>query len=255
LIQAAIFDYGETLVCPNAPNQMIVPKAMLAAYGVFVNAGLKETFGDFLAADIQVFSRWGEVEAQENRDIPDIVKYQELVGQFFPNRSERWRMRVAAQANGWFWNVVANNYCLAKGAKRTLDELESMGLRMMVLSNHHNHRALVKHLKQLNLDRYFVGILSSVQLGVRKPDPRAFEKCLTTLEVGNDEAIFVGDSISHDIAGAKAAGMKAILVKQGRRKSISRDQPSKTHTPKPDFTIHSLCQVPTIVRRLNSLVP
>jgi HAD superfamily hydrolase (TIGR01509 family) len=250
LIRAAIFDYGETLVFPGAPDQQIVPQATLAAFGVFVRAGLKTTFEDFLVIDLSIFGKWGKIESRENRDIPDIIKYHELVGRLFPAHSGTWRRRVASQANVWFWDVVARNYRLAKGAGRALDRLESMGLQMAVLSNHRSHRALVKHLKQLGLDRYFDRIFSSAQLGVRKPDPRAFEKCLSAFRVKGEETVFIGDSIKNDIVGAKACGMKAVLLEAETKGKGSRELHS-TREPSPDFVVSTLSEVPMIVRRLN----
>jgi HAD superfamily hydrolase (TIGR01509 family) len=243
LIKAAIFDYGETLVLPKAPDQLVAPKAMLAAYGVFVRAGLKVTFEDFLATDMEVFGRWAQIEEKEDRDIPDVIKYNDLAKFLFPGRSEAWRRRVAGQANTWFWDVVAMNYSLAKGADRVLEDLRSMNIKMAVLSNHHSHKALVKHLKQVDLNRYFVRIFSSAQLGVRKPDRSAFEKCTSALRVRNDEAVFVGDSIRHDISGAKACGMKTVLI---RKRAAGLSEQSGA-----DFTVTKLEEIPRIIRRLN----
>jgi len=251
LIRAAIFDYGDTLVRRSrAPDGKKRPEAILASYGVLCRAGLELPFDEFAAIDGAIFRKFAQTEAAEDRDIPDIVRYRELVGMLFPARSEAWRRRVAGQANRAFWKVVVGNFVPDENAGRSLKELKSMGVRMAVLSNHHNHRALVEHLRSLDLDRYFLRIFSSAQLGVRKPDPRAFGECLSALKVSSEEAIFIGDSLEKDMAGAKACGMKTILVEG---ESPRRDDPPGRPVASPaDFTVRGLAEVPPIVRLLNA---
>ena len=47
-------------------------------------------------------------------------------------------------------------------------------------------------------------------VGCEKPDPRLFAYALSLAEVEPNEAVFVGDRLDFDIAGAKAAGMRAV---------------------------------------------
>ena len=243
MIKAAIFDYGETLVSSKARDEEIVPRALRAAYRFLVQVGLSVSFEDFIRTDMAIFGRYGHLEVKENRDIPDVVKYVELLGDLFPDKSSAWVHRTATQADAAFWDEVARNYSASKGAKRSLHELKSMGLKMAVLSNHHSHRALVRHLKQLELDGYFARIFSSDQLGVRKPDPRAFAKCLSALKVGNAEAVFIGDSIKFDIAGAKARRLMTIIIGD---QATERSEPLIA-----DFKVGNLNEIPPIIRRLN----
>ena len=254
MIKAAIFDYGETLVSPKVRDEEIVPRALLATYRFLVQTGLSIPYDEFVRAEMSIFRKYGQLEAEENRDIPDVIKYVELLGELFPDRSSAWVRRTATRADAVFWGVVAGHYSTSRGARRSLRELKSMSLKLAVLSNHHSHRALVGHLRQLELDGYFVRIFSSAQLGVRKPDPRAFERCLSVIKVRSGDAIFVGDSVKYDIAGAKACGMKTILLETGRRRAHPGEQSGKEAKPReatPDFTISALSQVPSIVKQLN----
>ena len=45
-----------------------------------------------------------------------------------------------------------------------------------------------------------------------KPHPSIFEEALRALEVEAGEAVMVGDSVSHDISGARQVGMRAVLL-------------------------------------------
>jgi len=56
----------------------------------------------------------------------------------------------------------------------------------------------------------FDAILISDAEGISKPDPRIFHRALEGLHVNSAQAVFVGDHPEVDVAGARAAGMRAI---------------------------------------------
>jgi FMN phosphatase YigB (HAD superfamily) len=55
-------------------------------------------------------------------------------------------------------------------------------------------------------------ILDSTAVGVAKPDPAIFLQALDALGVPPERAIHVGDTPAADIAGARAAGIRPVLV-------------------------------------------
>ncbi|PWI17962.1 hypothetical protein DI272_30245 [Streptomyces sp. Act143] len=60
-------------------------------------------------------------------------------------------------------------------------------------------------------------VIVSAEHGIQKPDPRLFVLALDRLGVGPEEAVYVGDNIGRDIRGARAAGIRAVLVdRRGR---------------------------------------
>jgi FMN phosphatase YigB (HAD superfamily) len=63
--------------------------------------------------------------------------------------------------------------------------------------------------------------------------------------VASSEAVFVGDTPSMDVEGAKRAGMKAILVLR-RTSAVDTSKPART-VIKPDKVIRSLKELPKIV--------
>ena len=58
-----------------------------------------------------------------------------------------------------------------------------------------------------NLTSLFDVIIDSTVFGKIKPDPSIFEAALSELSVNPDEAIYVGDSYTADMVGAKKVGM------------------------------------------------
>lgn len=87
------------------------------------------------------------------------------------------------------------------------------GLRPAVISNSNGTVADV--LDHLGLLQYLEFVIDSSKVGVEKPDPRIFRLALARAGVAPDEAVYVGDFYSIDVLGARAAGLRAILMDPG----------------------------------------
>ncbi len=57
-----------------------------------------------------------------------------------------------------------------------------------------------------------VGIVDSGAVGVAKPDPRIFEIALDMVAADPSRVVHVGDAYSYDVGGARAAGIRPVLV-------------------------------------------
>ena len=55
-----------------------------------------------------------------------------------------------------------------------------------------------------------------------KPHPSIFESALKLLGVAAAESVMVGDSLPHDIEGARRVGMRGILVQRSPDAALSR---------------------------------
>jgi putative hydrolase of the HAD superfamily len=109
------------------------------------------------------------------------------------------------------WQFHRRDFRLRDGVPETLTELRRRGLRLGVVSN--IDRDQLEHLGDLaGLDRYFDWLLSSEQAGSCKPHHRIFEQALERAGCEPAEALFVGDSLSQDIAGANRAGLRSVLL-------------------------------------------
>ena len=93
-------------------------------------------------------------------------------------------------------------------ARPALDALRASGLRLVCVSNW--DISLTDVLEQCGLDDAFDGVVTSAESGVRKPDPAIFNAALKIAGCGADEALHVGDTVAEDIAGAGAAGIRAL---------------------------------------------
>ena len=73
-----------------------------------------------------------------------------------------------------------------------------------------------------------------------------FEKALRELDVAPQEAVFIGDSPFHDIGGAKAAGMYAVLTQQYAAR------PYEGFEPAPDAIIGHLSELQSVIEALDA---
>ncbi len=75
----------------------------------------------------------------------------------------------------------------------------------------------------------------SEELGVDKPDPQAFFAVCAALEVPPERCLYVGDDPERDVLGARAAGLDACWVRDGRR--------WEHELPAPSFAVEQVTQL------------
>ncbi len=100
---------------------------------------------------------------------------------------------------------------IVPGAKEMLARL-SKRYKLAIISNATSNASRVT-LEKNGLDQYFDSIVISRDLGIRKPDPEIFKFTLTSLNTENKNAVHVGDSLQHDVQGAKKVGMQTVWIK------------------------------------------
>jgi putative hydrolase of the HAD superfamily len=111
-------------------------------------------------------------------------------------------LEESARAN--LWTRVA------PGVPAALDRLRAAGLRLAVVSNADG--TLARTFERLGLrDRVDV-LLDSAVVGVEKPDPRIFREAVARSGADPGSTVHVGDFFHIDVVGARAAGLRAVLV-------------------------------------------
>jgi putative hydrolase of the HAD superfamily len=111
----------------------------------------------------------------------------------------------------------AGNFELYEDVLPVLDELRASRLRIGLVSNgiRDLHEFVGHH--RLDVD----AIVDSRRHGRVKPHPTIFQAALEQLGVAPAEAVMVGDSLEEDVEGARALGMRALLVdREGRHPEI-----------------------------------
>jgi HAD superfamily hydrolase (TIGR01549 family) len=100
------------------------------------------------------------------------------------------------------------NFALYEDALPAIEELRRHNLKIGLVSN--GQRDLEEFAAHHSLE--VEAIVGSRAHGRIKPHPAIFEAALEALEVAADETAMVGDSYEDDIQGARALGIRAILL-------------------------------------------
>ena len=87
----------------------------------------------------------------------------------------------------------------------------------------------------------FDTIVVSDEVGWRKPAPIIFERALSALGIPAAHALFVGDRVDLDVAGAQASGMRAAWINRGAEALPEGARP-------PEFEIRDLGELAEILR-------
>ena len=149
--------------------------------------------------------------------------------------------RVAADALQRYrvrqWERHARDFTLRDGARTTLRALRARGYQLGVVSNIDDDQ--LAHLAGMaDLDAYFDWLLSSEAAGSCKPDPAIFHEALRRAACRPGEALFVGDTLAQDIAGANQVGMRSVLLWHRE----DRDPPAGM-APRPHYVIRRLPEI------------
>jgi putative hydrolase of the HAD superfamily len=107
----------------------------------------------------------------------------------------------------------------------TLVALRARGLKLGLISN--SHRCLKSFQSHFELEGLMSVTISSAEFGVMKPDPRIFQEAMDRMDVPASRAVMVGDSLAHDVIGARQAGMRAVLL----------DRAACARTDDPEITV------------------
>lgn len=104
-----------------------------------------------------------------------------------------------------------------------LDLLAQAGARLAVVSDW--DVSLHETLSALGLSERIRAVVTSAEVGARKPDPRPFHVALRALGAGPAGAWHIGDAPDLDGAGARAAGMEVVVLDRAGRGAV-RDLPT-----------------------------
>ena len=127
------------------------------------------------------------------------------VGEGLATRDESLPARVAAR-----FSTDARE-SLARSAR--LFERLAARYKLGVVSNFYGNLDAV--CAETGIGRHLSVAVDSAVAGCSKPDPAIFHAALERLAAEPSQSVFVGDSVERDMAGARGAGMRHVLVAPG----------------------------------------
>ena len=132
--------------------------------------------------------------------------------------------------------AACQHFDLYEDVPDVLRSIHANGIRIGLISN--TQRCLASFQTHFALEGLFTVTVSSSEHGYMKPHPSIFEAALRQVDARPDEAVMVGDSLAHDIEGARRIGMRGVLVARGRTPDQCPDDVS---------VIRSLRELPPLI--------
>jgi HAD superfamily hydrolase (TIGR01662 family) len=120
---------------------------------------------------------------------------------------------------------------------RLLSKTYSLG----IISN--NSSGSVNLLAKDNLNQYFETICLSQNIGIKKPNPKIFNKALEDSCIPIERCVMIGDRLDIDILPANELGIKTIRTLN----STYRVQKPINKKEEPLYTINSLSELPDVL--------
>lgn len=119
---------------------------------------------------------------------------------------------------------------------RPLLEWARTRYRLAVISNFDHTPTARRLLERNGIAEWFEQVIVSAEEGVCKPHREIFLRTLSRMRLTPREALFIGDNLDIDIAGAKGVGMDVAWVNRG-------GEAVRDGIPAPDYTLASLTEL------------
>ena len=234
VIAAVLFDWGGTLTTFHNVDMI---DAWRVAAEVLAPDRVDEVAEALLAAEQEVWDRTAS-SMRSARTAEVLRSASETVG--LPVEAALHLTAVERYLDHW----APVSHARAD-ARRTLHALKDRGLRTGLLSNTHwprrQHEEWLERDGLLDLldERVYTSDLEHV-----KPHPDAFGALLDAVGVTAADAVFVGDRMHDDVAGAQRLGMRAVWV---RNDATPRTNLLTGGAVEPDATVDQLDELVGVV--------
>jgi HAD superfamily hydrolase (TIGR01509 family) len=209
--RAVLFDFGGTLFSyREVQGRAFYPLLLESLERLGVRAEAREAG-----------RAWRRASAETWRSFNARAYY--LHKELFQDNFRRFALELGAQASAddleWFHaaqrRMVHDGFALRPGCLETLDRLRGAGLHTAIVSNIDDDYLLPMLERAGGLRERLDAWTSSEAARSCKPDAAIFQQALARAGARPEEAVFVGDSPVHDIAGARRLGLLTILIRDG----------------------------------------
>ena len=243
VIQTVLFDLGGTLLHYEQPPELsfdaINARALHALLEAAAAAGVRVRDHDIAVRAVGRMAAAAEAKAKRARyaSTAEVIIREglEAVGVSLP--APAFQAGIEA-----YYRTVSSIVRPVDGdPANVLARLSAQGRSMGVVSNTSWAPALHdSDLERFGLLQYLPVRIYSYAFGLTKPHQAIYREALNKLDVAPLEAVFVGDRLAVDIAGARKVGMRTVLV---RSPYHAEEDPEIT----PDETVDTIAELPELL--------
>ena len=210
MIKAVFFDFYNTLVEYDPPREQLQVAACREANIEVAAQAIRKAIP---AAD--------EFLHLENARLPASKRSAEQRMELYAEHEARILEGAGVKASReTVFRVLANlgtvmrqfraRFALFPDVEPALKQLKAQGLALGLITN--IDYDLIPTCQELGLASYLDFLVTSLDAGAAKPNPAIFAFALKRAGIKASEALHVGDQYHVDVAGARAAGLRALLI-------------------------------------------
>ena len=210
-VAGVLFDLFGTVIhfAPQVPTVQVAGNPWRSTMGWLRDAAAHELpqvpFDDLLAALMQVTEELVRQRPPEYLEVPSRERFRRALVRC--GSDDERTPAIAQRLSLAHMGHLASRTMLPPGHAAVLQALAARH-RLGLVSNFDHAPTARRVLTEHGVAPFFEVILISDEFGRRKPHPAIFEAALRDLKVRADQAVFVGDSISDDVAGAHNAQLR-----------------------------------------------
>ena len=205
MLNTVLFDMGGTLEDiwyndETVADVMEKLKTVLRANGLEPGCTDQE-FRERVLAGVKDYKRWSEgnmLEAKPEEIWPDY--YLKSFG------FDREKLLPITEELANLWEITYYHRELRPGVKELMDGLKARGYHIGVISNNASLYNVFNVLEEYGIRDYMEDVTVSSVTGYRKPHPEIFRISMRQMRCRPENCVYVGDTVSRDIIGAKRAG-------------------------------------------------
>jgi putative hydrolase of the HAD superfamily len=207
-IRAVVYDFHRTLALP--PGGTIWRRALHDALDALGASAEADELGRALNASFP----WETPDERRDHGTPEIAReyFAGLLAAAAVAGGIAPALAREAAATAYATIILPGSHVPYPETLAVLAEVDALGVRQLVLSNHVWELPEICHAHGLMPP--LTEILTSARLGVEKPHPEAYAAAIAAAGCAPAEILFVGDTYEADVAGPERAGMQALLVRR-----------------------------------------
>jgi FMN phosphatase YigB (HAD superfamily) len=233
-LKAVLFDLGGTLVYRYTKFSELITLGHQAVVAFLIRKGYTIPINEAVKVINEIYNAYHAFTEKTCIELDFKQLYSAILSRLgVPDYSNE---ELITGAITQFYGPIVSAYYITNDVKEVLSQLKIKGLKLGLVTDNHSTDWTFHLLQKFDLELFFDSIVVSSQIGIRKPHKQIFLHSLKTLKINNENSIYVGDSLSHDIQGAENASIKSVWLNRNRERQ-------KPKTPKPQYEIKNLSEL------------
>lgn len=211
---AVFFDVDFTLIYPGPAFQGVGYRGFCAKHGIAVD---EVQFDEAVRAALASLDDAGHVYDDEI-----FIRYTRRIIEGMGGQAAEDVLDACASEIYVEW-ARCHHFYLYDDVADVMRQLSDSGIKVGLISN--SHRSLEEFQAHFTLGAVVSAAVSSAEHGYLKPHPSIFHAALQRAGVRADASVMVGDSVVHDVEGARGVGMRPVLLHRAGGSAPAVDVP------------------------------